>query len=288
MFCFSILHWLVCCPQVWTSKQEAAEQLKQAAAKARTEEAAAAEAAAGAAAAADPEGWQVPAPNTAAAAAGAAGGSKVASKGWSSGLFGRWRMWRSSSSSSSNNGYVPLPEADPEAGLVTAAAAGRGGAVEAADAAAAAPAEAVSPVGSSSRSAGKACGGRVSQLTQALQHSTADTTAADFPNAPSPIPVEHSELLISNLKLPKTAAQQQQQQSHVGGSVFATSGSGVAAAAAAAGSAYERIMEQYEIKCEAVLTSVHQSMFKVSFTVPHAAICTGVWLDMIVSRFGRH
>jgi hypothetical protein len=66
------------------------------------------------------------------------------------------------------------------------------------------------------------------------------------------------------LNLTKTAAQlQQQQQSGDAASAFAAPGA-AAAGGVAAGSAYERIMEQYEVKCEAVLTSVYQSMFKVS------------------------
>ncbi|KAF6265087.1 hypothetical protein COO60DRAFT_1114641 [Scenedesmus sp. NREL 46B-D3] len=167
---------------VWTCKQEAAEQLKQAAATARAaaaEAASAAATAARAAAASQPDGCQEPPPCVAAGA----DYSKAAPKGWLSGLFGRWKMWRGSSSSSSN-GYLPLPEADPEAGLMTAAAAAAAAhqahAARAADAAAAAAtqaAAAASSAGSSSRPAGKAGNGRVSQLTQALQHSTSSSAA---------------------------------------------------------------------------------------------------------------
>jgi hypothetical protein len=196
-------------------------------------------------------------------------------------LFGRWRMWRSSSSSS-RNGYLPLPEADPEAGLPASAAAAAAavkprpaqpaGAAETVQAAAAAAAAAADV----HRPTSKASNGRVSQLTQALQHSTASSATGGFSNVPSPIPLEHSELLLSGLNIPKSAAPSQQQHGRGSGPTFAApsaadeavagpAAAGPAAAAAVGGSAYERIMEQYEMKCEAVLTSVYQSMFKVSW-----------------------
>jgi hypothetical protein len=219
---------------VWTSRQEAEAALKAAADKARASELAAAAAATAAAKAAS---LATAAGVTPAAAAGSSWpGDAPSSKA------GMWRsvtnalgfVTRSQQAQPAQYSY--LPDCDPEMGAPTLPIA-IGGQQQHTPGVSSAAGTAGSTGGASN---GTAAGGSVSHLTNALRRGSNKGAAADHTAAKAwaASPQQSGSQPVAP-PLPLQQQQQRQQKS------------------------YSQFMDEYEERCEAVLTKVYQSMFKV-------------------------
>jgi len=232
---------------VWTSKQEAEAALKAAADKARAAEVAAANAA-----------------STATKAASLTTGPSSAGDSWPSGAPGSKKsLWWSVSTAlgamfgPKADQYQPLPEFDPEMatgpGTAAASAAVWPAALQAAGLGQAggvrqgygdAASGGGDGGGSSLKSLGQATsnGHAVSRLTQALQQAS---STKGFNQVSGPAISDRQQ----QQQHPSVQSQQQQQQQQGQPPPQSVS--------------YQQFMAEYEERCEAVLTKVYQSMFKV-------------------------